>query len=60
MDELIRERLLAKARQLRKAETFGITGLEGTARDGTSLVNDLENYPHAFVIGCIMDRQMKG
>ena len=23
-----------------------------------SLVNDLERYPHAFVIGCIMDRQI--
>jgi len=27
--------------------------------DADALLNDLENYPHAFVLACIMDRQMK-
>ena len=24
-----------------------------------ALLNDLEHYPHAFVLACVMDRQMK-
>jgi len=27
--------------------------------EADSLLNDLENYPHAYVIACIMDRQVK-
>lgn len=27
--------------------------------DADALINDLENYPHALVIACIMDRQIK-
>lgn len=27
--------------------------------ESDALTNDLENYPHAFVIGCVMDRQIK-
>jgi len=27
--------------------------------DADRLLNDIENYPHAFVLGCLMDRQMK-
>tara|TARA_B100001964_G_scaffold233485_1_gene290811 strand:- start:1421 stop:2179 length:759 start_codon:yes stop_codon:yes gene_type:complete len=27
--------------------------------DADKLVNNIENYPHAFVIACIMDRQIK-
>ena len=31
------------------------TGIE----DADDLLNDLEGHPHAFVIACIMDRQIK-
>ncbi|CAD6493626.1 MAG: Endonuclease III [Candidatus Argoarchaeum ethanivorans] len=27
--------------------------------DADDLLNDIENFPHAFVLACIMDRQMK-
>jgi uncharacterized HhH-GPD family protein len=27
--------------------------------EADELLNDLKNYPHAFVFGCLMDRQMK-
>jgi len=27
--------------------------------EANNLLNDLDNYPHAFVIGCVMDRQIK-
>lgn len=28
-------------------------------RESDELTNDLENYPHAYVIACVMDRQIK-
>jgi hypothetical protein len=27
--------------------------------EADDLLNDLTNYPHGFVFGCLMDRQMK-
>ncbi|MCK4836369.1 MAG: iron-sulfur cluster loop, partial [Candidatus Aminicenantes bacterium] len=27
--------------------------------ESDTLLNDLQGYPHAFVIGCLMDRQLK-
>ena len=37
---------------------YGVSGIdiEPAAR---ALVNDLERYPHAFVLACIADRQTK-
>jgi hypothetical protein len=51
-DDLVRrgENLLSSAR-----EPKAFTG----DPDADRLVNDLENHPHAFVIACVMDRQIK-
>jgi hypothetical protein len=27
--------------------------------EADELTNDIENYPHVFVLACLMDRQMK-
>jgi hypothetical protein len=28
-------------------------------KEANSILNDLENYPHAYVLACLMDRQIK-
>ena len=33
-------------------------GIYTDNRDANKLINDIENYPHAFVLGAIMDRQI--
>lgn len=59
MSDEIRNRLLERAEELREEKEDGVVaGIELSARSDAELVNDLENYPHAFVIGCIMDRQI--
>lgn len=32
---------------------------ENEIREANRLLNDLENYPHAFVLACVMDRGIK-
>lgn len=53
---LIRERLIERGRRLFDASRNFIefTG----QREADELPNDLEQYPHAFVIACVMDRQV--
>lgn len=47
---------LAKERfQNRKAQIVHFTD----NADANALLNDLETYPHAFVLACLMDRQIK-
>lgn len=54
----IRERLIAKCENLfrmPKQKTVDFTGEAGA----DALLNDLKHTPHAFVIACVMDRQIK-
>ncbi|GBE05912.1 endonuclease III [bacterium BMS3Abin10] len=53
----IKNHLLDHGRKLFKAKkTFSdFTGI----KEADVLLNDIDNYPHAFVIGCVMDRQMR-
>lgn len=59
MSHEIRDRLLDRARSLHRSAPGHVTGLEYTAREGAELVNDLDRYPHAYVLACVMDRQIK-
>ena len=57
-ERAIRDRLVEKGRNLfeaRKEERIEFTG--NPAAD--ALLNDLGTHPHAFVLGCLMDRQMR-
>lgn len=51
------EKLLARGSELaaRPRSLVRFTGDD----EADEFLNDLENYPHAFVIGCLMDRQVK-
>lgn len=54
---LLCDRLIAEAiKQISKPRTFvEFVGMP----EADKLLNDIDSYPHAFVIACIMDRQMK-
>jgi len=56
-EHLIREQLVERGTRLFEAprEFMRFTGHEGA----DALLNDLDQYPHAFVLACVMDRQIK-
>jgi endonuclease III len=59
MDErtlLIRDRLIEKANEL--LASFPTTSQFSGNDNADRMLNDLEHYPHAYVIACIMDRQI--
>lgn len=55
IDSAITNRLLERSRDLWNATSLE-ERIARTARKDVPFVNDLENYPHAFVIGCVMNR----
>jgi hypothetical protein len=57
MNDLIKNRLVAEGRRLFDAKPGIVEFTKDTATD--RLMNDLEEHPHAFVIACIMDRQVR-
>lgn len=59
MNSEIRTRLVNRAKKLQREAPEGIAGLDFETPAQGALVNDLDDYPHAFVVGCVMDRQVK-
>lgn len=53
----IRDRLVERGRKLFHAPKEPIQFTKEP--DADALLNDLENYPHAFVLACIMDQQIR-
>lgn len=55
--DLIRNELVRRGQELftKPRAVIKFTGNP----DANALVNDLENYPHAFVLACLMNRQLK-
>lgn len=56
-EERIRDRLVERGNVLFKAPREFLRPTKHD--DANRLLNDLVEYPHAFVLACIMDRQMK-
>ncbi|MDA2933980.1 iron-sulfur cluster loop [Acidobacteria bacterium AH-259-D05] len=56
-EQLICDKLVAKGQELLKGPPAFVQ-FAGT-READELINDLDNHPHAFVIACIMDRQVR-
>jgi len=56
-ENTIRDRLVQRGQMLFDAPKQPIEFTRVAEAD--ALVNDLENYPHAFVLACVMDRQMR-
>ena len=56
-EKLITERLVERGLKFFKAPRK--TNQFTKDPDADALLNDIENYPHAFVLACIMDRQIK-
>jgi endonuclease III len=60
-DTWIRDRLVEHGRRLFEGERFvGFTKHEAARNEAANaLLNDLTGHPHAFVLACVMDRQVK-
>ena len=57
-EKAILKRLLDKGRRIFEAPPKRIVPFTGNS-EADSFLNDLRNYPHAFVLACLMDRQTK-
>jgi len=55
--EKIVQTMMEKGSELWRAPFQKVPFTKNDAADG--LLNDLDHFPHAFVLGCIMDRQVK-
>ena len=53
----IRDRLVERGETLFRAPRDRVQFTKNSAAD--DLLNDLETYPHAYVLACVMDRQIK-
>lgn len=53
----VKSLLINKSEQLFKDNKSGVVFIEGDKQQNDFL-NDLEKYPHAFVLACLMDRQI--
>ena len=56
-EEKIRRRLVERGQALFSAPRRPVPFTKNAEAD--ILLNDLDNYPHAFVLACVMDRQIK-
>ncbi len=54
--EIIRNQLLDKGRELRAKPRAPIQFTKNQAAD--EFLNNIETFPHAYVLGCVVDRQM--
>lgn len=57
VEQQIRGRLVARGEAILNAPRGPVPFAKSAAAD--ALLNDLDNYPHAFVLACVMDRQIK-
>lgn len=57
MDSIIAAELVQRGQRLFSAPATPVSFTKEAGAD--ALLNDLANYPHAFVLACVMDRQIK-
>ncbi len=57
-DSAIRDALVERRQRLFDAPKQGIVGFTDVP-EADELLNDLDGHPHVFVLGCVMDRQIR-
>lgn len=57
-ERAVRDELLARGQELFDAPKKGLVKFTDVPR-ANKLLNNLRDYPHAFVLACLMDRQIK-